>query len=504
MAPNTSTQPRFNKVNKVNRVYAGLLSLSMIWAVVNCLYVYLALGGDKAYRLESAVIVLVLVALPAVVSRGWPRAFVAEAPSMTCLWLLALAVGLWMAITLPLLTFPFLSDDYGFLHAYRSMADATQPFQFYRPAFAVAFVVLGKAGGGSPVPFHVAGFVLHLASASLVYALARKLFVTPEPAVVAFALFLLSPIQLESVLWASGLQELLWAFFILAAVRCYIGDREVRLWRIAAVLALAACGLASKETAVCVVLLLPAADFLLFGFKRGRLLSIAYAGLALELAVYLVIRHRMVPVDEAFFVRPSHYFVKQFLAMPYEIFLHPWNQSAVHVSVAALCVTALAGIGGVFAVAWRGAGVRVFAGPALVVMSTLPVYSLFYVSPELAGSRYLYFATAGFALVVADALTAVVRSRPLWTFCVVGLAIGSAVSLEVNARPWRTAGAFVTALRTGIHDGKSPGDVTREWQAHRAAGMAVRGGVPQEYQGVGVLKNGYPEFVELAQLPAAR
>ena len=400
-------------------MYAGLLSLSMIWAVVNCLYVYLALGGDKAYRLESAVIVLVVVALPAIVSRGWPREFVAEPPSLL-LWLLALAVGLWMAFAMPLVTFPFLSDDYGFLHAYRSMADAARPFQFYRPGFAVAFVVLGGIGGGSPALFHVAGFLLHLGSAALVFSLARKLFATPEPAVVAFVLFLLSPIQLESVLWVSGLQELLWVFFILAAVRCYIGDRELRPGRITAVLALAACGLASKETAVCVVLLLPAADFLLFRFKRGRLLSIAYVGVALELAVYLVIRHRMVPVDEAFFVRPSHYFVKQFLAMPYEIFLHPWNRSAVHVPVTAVCVTALAGIGGVFAVAWRGPGARVFAGPALVIISTLPVYSLFYVSPELAGSRYLYFATAGFALVVADALTVVVRSRPLWAFCVAG------------------------------------------------------------------------------------
>jgi hypothetical protein len=123
---------------------------------------------------------------------------------------------------------------------------------------------------------------------------------------------------------------------------------------------------------------------------------------------------------------------------------------------------------------------------------------LFYVSPELAGSRYLYFATAGFALVVADAFTAAVRSRPLWAFCIAAVAVGSAISLEVNVRPWRTAGEFVTALRDGIHDGKSPGDVTLEWQAHGAAGMIVRDGVPQEYQGVGVLKNGYPEFVELA------
>jgi hypothetical protein len=469
----------------------------MIWAVVNCLYVYVALGGDKAYRLESAIIVLVVVALPAIVPRGW-RQFVVEAPSTLCLALLALAVGAWLVIAVPLVTFPFLSDDYGFLHAYRSMADATRPFQFYRPGFAAAFVVLGAVGGGSPVPFHVAGFLLHLGSAALVFSLARKFFAAPEPAVVAFVLFLLSPIQLESVLWVSGLQELLWAFFILAAIRCYIGARELRPGRITAVLALAACGLASKETAVCVVLLLPAADFLLFRFRRGRLLSIAYAGLALELVAYLVIRHRMVPVDEAFFVQPSHYFVKQFLAMPYEIFLHPWNQSAVHVPVAALCLTALAGIGGVFAIAWRGAGARVFAGPAIVIISTLPVYSLFYVSPELAGSRYLYFATAGFALIVADALTAVVRSRPLWAFCVVVLAIGSVMSLEVNARPWRTAGAFVTALRDGIHDGKAAGDVTREWQARGAAGMSVRDGVPQEYQGVGVLKNSYPEFIDLA------
>ena len=57
---------------------------------------------------------------------------------------------------------------------------------------------------------------------------------------------------------------------------------------------------------------------------------------------------------------------------------------------------------------------------------------------------------------------------------------------------------FVTALRDGIHDGKSPADMTREWQAHGAAGMSVRDGVPQEYHGGGSLQNGSPEFVKLA------
>ena len=488
-----SLPPRLHKACVV------AFAIATAWAVLNCVYVYLALGGEKAYRIETAVFILAVLALPLVATRSWRDAPAPVRLSPAHFALLAAVVGAWLLVALPFLTLPFLSDDYGFLSAYRSFSDVMRPFQFYRPAFAFVFVVLGRAGGGSPIPFHAAAFALHIASASLVFALARRLFGATEPAIVAFSVFLLSPLQFEAVLWASGLQELLWTFFVLAALRCYVGEQRLSLGRLSAVLFLAACGLASKETAVCFVLLLPAADVLFFGFKRGSRQSIAYGAFAAELLTYLLIRRRAVTVEESFFVAPSHYFVKQFLAMPYEFFVHPWNRAAADVGFPVVCLAALIVLGLVYAAVRQGAPVRSLAGPALVLITTLPVYSFFYVGPDLAGSRYLYFAAAGWALLLAELLASEIASRAVWSAAIVAIAVVSVASLELNARPWRTAGEFVSAMGDGLRQGRAAPDIVREWQAHGDAGFDVRDGVVREYQGVGIFLNGYPEFLRTVE-----
>jgi hypothetical protein len=487
---------------RTRKVYVAIVSAAMAWAVANCLYVYLVLDGDKTYRIESAVLAFVALALPAMVARGLRAELAARQPMGRERVVIAALVATWLLVALPLLSFPFLSDDYGFLNLYRTLGDTMRPLQFYRPGFAVAFAVLGGVGGGSPIPFHAASFLLHLASAALVYSLARRLFGAAAPALVAFAAFLLSPIQLEAVLWVSGLQDLLWTFFALAAVLCYVEERELSLSRLALVLVLVACGLASKETAVCFVLLLPAADLLLFRFKRGSLLTWAYVAFAIELAVYLTIRLQVVKVEDAFLVAPSRYFVKQFLVMPYEIFIHPWNRSAVHVGSLVLCVAALAALGLLFVDVRTGAPARLLAGAGIVLFSTLPVYGLFFVGPDLAGSRYLYFATAGFALLLSELLSAIAPSDGLWSACVLAVAVLSALSLEMNLRPWRAAGELVNALGDGLRQGRAAVDIIQGWQGRHAAGLELRDGVPREYQGVGIFVNGYPEFTELATRPA--
>src|SRR5205823_551955 len=105
------------------------------------------------------------------------------------------------------------------------------------------------------------------------------------------------------------------------------------------------------------------------------------------------------------------YFIKQLVAMPYEVFIHPWNRVAVQVGAALLCLSALAAVAGTGAAVFRGASGRTLFGPVVMLSSILPVYTFFYVGPDLAGSRYLYFAAAGWACLVADVEGFAIGSR---------------------------------------------------------------------------------------------
>jgi hypothetical protein len=362
----------------LRKSYIGLVWLAMAWAVFNCVYVYLVLHGGRSYRIEAAVFVLVMLMLPLVIAgrrHGLHSMDVSPAERVA---IVSIAVALWLASFLPLIGFPFLSDDYVFLSLYRTFHDVLHVGRFFRPMFGAVFFTLARAGGGSSIPFHTASLLLHLSSACLVYSLARRLFAASAPALVSFVLFLLNPLQLEATLWPSGLQELLWTAFILAAVRCYVGTRVLSPPRLLVTVALVGCALLSKETAVCFVVLLPAADWLFFRAKRGPVLSAAYAIFGMTLVAYLLLRRRFVSIESSFLFLPSRYFVKQFLATPYRFFAQPWNASAVHVSVLILCLAALAIIGLLFVViVVRGTSPRLLSGPVVIIVSTVPLYSYF-------------------------------------------------------------------------------------------------------------------------------
>src|ERR1019366_2469220 len=132
--------------------------------------------------------------------------------------LMLLAVGLWLVTLVPRLTLPFLSDDYVFLASYKQWSDVLNVGHFFRPAFGAVFLLLARTGNGSPVVFHVVALLIHAASAWCVYVLSRRLFQRADAATFCFAIFLLNPLQLEAVLWVSGLQELLWTLFVLAGL----------------------------------------------------------------------------------------------------------------------------------------------------------------------------------------------------------------------------------------------------------------------------------------------
>lgn len=115
----------------------------------------------------------------------------------------------------PALTKPFFADDWLFLDQARLKslpAALTSPDpigNYFRPLGRVSwFWFVGRAGGESPLVFHVANLLLWLVSIALLWALARRLG-GARVAAVSAGIFALTYAADVPVMWASGAQDLL-------------------------------------------------------------------------------------------------------------------------------------------------------------------------------------------------------------------------------------------------------------------------------------------------------
>lgn len=158
----------------------------------------------------------------------------------------------------------------------------------WAPVQMLSYMADHAAFGLSARAFLRTNLLLHAANGVLVYALARRLSGRRTWPAVAAALFLVHPVQVESVAWVSQRKTLLAATFALAALHAWLsrsraadgGRREASAALLAFVLALA-----SKSVAVVVPILLLLLDFC-FGraeswrLRLRRLVPFAFAAAA--------------------------------------------------------------------------------------------------------------------------------------------------------------------------------------------------------------------------------
>ena len=123
---------------------------------------------------------------------------------------------------------------------------------YYRPVFLALSTLYYRMAGGQPFAWHLAAVALAGVIGALAFALFRRLGVAPLVALLASLVFSLHPSHVSSVAWASGLQELLAALFVLVAVLALLrrpgaeGDRRA----IAAATVAYVLALLSKEVAI--------------------------------------------------------------------------------------------------------------------------------------------------------------------------------------------------------------------------------------------------------------
>lgn len=299
-------------------------------------------------------------------------------------------------------------------------------------ALARSDTPLPRPSGGTvllhaPV-FHAASLLLHLANTLLVFVLLRRLLArlaprgpgenrpTPRDLAAAFgaALFAVHPLQVEAVVWVTGMNNLIAAFFALLSLHAYLTGAEREGWRpkLAATV-LFALALLSKPTAAGLPLAAALMDIAVLRrpWRRSLPLVVVWAGLALGCAVLtratsgggvpgaitLPLWQRPFVVGDAlaFYLRKLAAPVNlcpDYGRRPAVLFGSPWAYLAWVVPV------------GFAGAAWRLRGRSVLIGLGLFVALALPMLGLvpfYFHAFSTVADRYVYLALLGPGLAAA-------------------------------------------------------------------------------------------------------
>lgn len=193
-------------------------------------------------------------------------------------WQFAAVFGAALVLTLwvygPALNGPFLFDDMAL--PYAVPARATLPIEAWvttvRPLLYFSFWLNYMASGSETLSYHLVNLVLHALNCALVFIVVRRLLVLSKIAdrairvlaPLAAGLFLLHPLQTESVAYIASRSETLSAFFMLAALAVFANRMPGRItWRAAlSILLLFAAACASKEEGAALIPMLLVTDSL--------------------------------------------------------------------------------------------------------------------------------------------------------------------------------------------------------------------------------------------------
>jgi len=221
----------------------------------------------------------------------------ARADAIAILMLVALgAAAFW-----PVLGYPFLNwDDHSYVSEnpwIRSLAPAAVARVFspaaivvanWAPATILSYALDHAIGGLDPRIYHRTNLLLHLTSGVLAYFVFRGVLGRRSAAWAGALLFLVHPIQIESVAWVAERKNVLSQALALGAFLLARGANGLDATRRhAAALLLFAVALLAKATVVVLPLLLVAAWMILDGERLGRALRRAGPYFALAIAAGL-------------------------------------------------------------------------------------------------------------------------------------------------------------------------------------------------------------------------
>ena len=411
-----------------------------------------------------------------------------------------IAVVLSLAVYWPSLPIGLLSDDYVLRRWALAHDFAGAGHEFVRPLPLVLWSALLAAGGGS-VALHATSLLLHAINAFLVAELAWLLELGAEGAVIAMAVFLAWPTQVEPVVWASGIFDVAVTCFCLGAVLLIVRhDVSVRGICGAALLSVAA--LLSKESGIALPVL--AAIILLAGreipLSRSRMTGLAL--IASMTFAYAVWRIWLRPhaAEAAAVPALSRYAVKELVSRTFGGLSVPFTidaiASAPWTPFLFAAVPLGAAIGSLVVIFRRTREHRAMAAGLLwIPAAAAPAIAFLFVDGNLAGSRYLYLPAVGWALFIGALASLAARRAPAARAVVTSLAtlmIVAALLQNRNVqRDWLGAAADRDLLL----------DRAADATARAGCATAVFRDVPETHGAAQLFRNGFGDaFAERTPL----
>jgi tetratricopeptide (TPR) repeat protein len=318
----------------------------------------------------------------------------------------------------------FTHDIFGF--------DGSAHSVYYRPLAMTWGFLLDWCTGGAPGFLHLSALCLHVAVVVLAYVFGRHLFSDERLALLTALLFGLHPSKVESVAWSGcSCVDGLGAVFFFASLIAFLKWREsgVRRWWAGSV-ALFAAAMFTKETMVCIPILIAAYLWLNIsglnisgsastaGSRLGRILR-ALLPYGAVWAVYMAIRHKVIqPAGPSVdYIHPT-FTLSNVWTAPYAIWWYlrhlamPWGLSVEytptvldHPTLTGFVLPAM-GILGLLGAAWwlwrrQRSAVAAFLGFWFVLNLAPPVI----VAPMVQQhDRYLYLSAYAFCALVAWAI----------------------------------------------------------------------------------------------------
>jgi protein O-mannosyl-transferase len=369
----------------------------------------------------------------------------------------------------------------------------------YRPLRTLDFALDRALGGGASWVFHVHGILWHVLASILSLLLLRQLLPGPWPPLLGAAVFALHPAQVESVAWITSRGDVMGGALALAVLLLALRGSTLTL---VLSLLLFVPALLAKESAIVapVLLVLILGRRSAAGPRRALLRAIPFVVIAL---VYFVARglilssagdpglgHRAAWWGGSWFGAwltmargVAHYaqilFVPTNLMFDYHV---PQPESgAVPLDAVILLLAALALIVAATRSWWRGG--RFGLGCLWILVALAPVSNVILTINIPTASRFLYLPMVGFALLVAGAISGLVRragaSRrvPIIGAAVLVVLLG-AISLD-RAADWTSESAVWEPTLHDPETGRTHGTPTSTlapyYFAYRAyeAGEAV-------------------------------
>lgn len=160
--------------------------------------------------------------------------------------------------------------------------DGTTKGALYRPALILSYFIDYRLWQENAFGYHLSNLILHIANCVILFYLILLLTGSINISSITAALFSVHPVQVESVTWIAGRNDLMMSLFILLALLFYLRNKLILSWISFFV------AVFTKETAIFLFVL-----FLLYDavFRpEAKRAKSDYAGFAAAIIAYLFIR----------------------------------------------------------------------------------------------------------------------------------------------------------------------------------------------------------------------